>query len=154
MFETEKMWKNLTFPLLTPIYTKYKENFKETKEYIGSSVINEANNRHINILEDEMCKLLMKNQIQEYEPAYNFCNMVTKLSKGHVGCRLKMNGMNLTRFYLVDLDKQRRIIQTQLYRYLSYEDKDCRFCAKYIYFKDKNYFPEGKKVELETKVVK
>ena len=51
--------------MLTPIYTKYKENFKETKEYIGSSVINETNNRHINILEDEMCKLLMKNfQIQ------------------------------------------------------------------------------------------
>lgn len=24
LFETEKMWKNLTFPLLTPIYTKYK----------------------------------------------------------------------------------------------------------------------------------
>lgn len=125
------------------------------KEYIGSSVVNETSNRHINILEDEMSKLLMKNfKIQEYEPAYNFCNMVIKLSKGHVGCRSKMNGTNLTRFYLVDLDKQRRIIPTQLYLYLRYEDKYCRFCAKYIYFKDKNYFPEGKKVELETKVVK
>ena len=29
LFESEKMWKNLTFPLLTPIYTRYKENFKD-----------------------------------------------------------------------------------------------------------------------------
>jgi hypothetical protein len=81
-------------------------------------------------------------------------NMVTKLSKGQVCCRLTMYGTNLTRYYLVDMDKQRNIVPTLLYRYLSYEDKDCRFCSKYIYFKDKNYFPEGKKIELETKIVK
>ena len=97
----------------------------------------------------------MKNfQIQESEFNYGYNNMVTKLSKGQVCCHLKTNGANLTRYYLVDLDKQRKIIPNLFYRYLSYEDKDCRFCSKFIYFKDKNYFPEGKKIELETKIVK
>jgi hypothetical protein len=27
-FEFEKQWKNICFPILTPIYTKYKEDFK------------------------------------------------------------------------------------------------------------------------------
>ena len=145
------MWKNIVFPLLTPIYTKYREFFKEAKEYIGATVINQDNNKHINILEDEICKLLMKNfQIQESD----YHNMVTKMSKGQVCCSLTVRGDNLTRDYEVDLDKQRRIVPTLFYRYLSYQDKDCRFCSKYIYFKDKNYFPEGKKLQLQTKIVK
>lgn len=32
-FEYEKQWKHICFPILTPIFTKYKENFKEI-EYI------------------------------------------------------------------------------------------------------------------------
>lgn len=41
-----------------------------------------------------------------------------------------------------------------LYRYLCYEDKDCRFCAKYVYFEDKNYYDFSKRKDLETKTVK
>jgi len=44
------MWKNLTFPLLTPIYTKYKEMFKEIKEFIGSAVTNDTNNKYVSVL--------------------------------------------------------------------------------------------------------
>jgi len=35
----EKLWKNLCFPLLAPIYTKYKENFKETEQNLDAGVI-------------------------------------------------------------------------------------------------------------------
>ena len=73
---------------------------------------------------------------------------MTKLSKGHVSCTLQMNGPNLSRTYIVDSSKQKTLVPNLLYRYLSYEDKDCRFCSKYIYFKDKNYFTSTMQNEL------
>lgn len=91
----------------------------------------------------------MKNyQIEETQTGYNTSNMVTKLSKGDVSCHLKMNGTNLARSYIVDPTKQEKIMQCMLYRYLSYEDKDCRFCSKYIYFKDKNKYTYTTKLDL------
>jgi hypothetical protein len=41
-----------------------------------------------------------------------------------------------------------------LYKYLCYEDKDCRFCAKYVYLCDKNYYDIKEKNEKEIKTVK
>ena len=88
---------------------------------MGSTVTNLTDNKNVNILEDEISKLLMKNfQIQESELSYGYNSMVTKLSKGQVCCHLKTNGENLTRYYLVDLDKQKKIIPHLFYRYLSY----------------------------------
>jgi len=55
-----------------------------------------------------------------------------------------MNGINLARSYIIDPSKQKKIMPYMLYRYLSYEDKDCRFCSKYLYFADKNYFTPNK----------
>lgn len=46
------MWKNLTYPLLTPIYTKYTENFKKPMEHRGSGLTEETNDKRISILED------------------------------------------------------------------------------------------------------
>jgi hypothetical protein len=43
----EKKWKNICFPILTPIYTKYRENFKEKSENFASGVIGDES-----ILED------------------------------------------------------------------------------------------------------
>lgn len=96
----------------------------------------------------------MKNyQIEETSSQYGVRD-ITKLSKGHVSCHLKMNGNNLARSYIIDLRKQRKIVPFMLYRYLCYEDKDCRFCAKYVYLEDKNYYDHSKKQQLETKTVK
>lgn len=149
------MWKNLTFPLLTPIYTKYRESFRELQEHMGTAVTDTTNNKRISILEDELCKLLMRNyQIEESHTGYNTNNMNTHLSKGQVSCNLKMIGTNLFPSILVDPLKQDRIVPSMLYRYLSYEDKDCRFCSKYIYFKDKNHFTSARQTSLETKIVK
>lgn len=49
----------------------------------------------------------MKNyQIEESQTGYNLSNMVTKLSKGHISCVLKMTGKNLASSYIIDLSKQ------------------------------------------------
>lgn len=91
----------------------------------------------------------MKNyQIEESSLSYSKINIVTKLSKGHVSSHLKYDGNNLARSYIIDPVKQKKIIPNMLYRYLSYEDKDCRFCSKYVYFEDKNYFTPSKLVDL------
>lgn len=92
--------------------------------------------------------MLMKNyQIEETPIGESTNKLITKLSKGQISCALKMNGANLTRYYTVDPIKQENIIPSMLYRYLSYDDKDCRFCSKYIYFKDKNYFSSTTQAE-------
>ncbi len=78
----------------------------------------------------------MKNyQIEESSLSYNINNIVTRLSKGHVSCHLNMmGGINLARKYVIDPSRQKKIVPYMLYRYLCYEDKDCRFCSKYLYF--------------------
>jgi hypothetical protein len=59
-----------------------------------------------------------------------------------------MIGNNLNRSYLIDKNRQAKIIPFMLYRYLCYEDKDYRFCSKYIYFEDKNFYDQMKQQVL------
>ncbi len=107
------------------------------------------------MLEDEICKLLMKNyQVEEISSQYSMHNILTKLSKGQVSCHLRLTDQNLARSHIIDKERQEKIIPFMLYRYLCYEDKDCRFCAKYVYFEDKNYYDFSKSRDLETKTVK
>lgn len=55
-FEIERQWKNICFPLLTPIYTKYHEHYIEKLENLAAGIVGDNS-----IFEDEICKLLMKN---------------------------------------------------------------------------------------------
>lgn len=115
----EKIWKNLCFPLLTPIYTKYKENFQKAEEHLEEGVIDESNDKNSSIKEDEICKLLMKNY-QIEESSNKFLNSTTKMSKGQVSCHLKLNEGNLSRSHIIDKERQEKIIPFMLYRYLCY----------------------------------
>ena len=55
-FEYEKQWKNICFPILTPIYTKYQENFQEDQVIPDGSAPGDDT-----VFEDDVCKLLTEN---------------------------------------------------------------------------------------------
>ena len=84
----------------------------------------------------------MKNyQIEETSSQYHVDKYFVKLSKGQICCHLKSINGNLSKSFIVDQKRQEeRIIPFMLYKYLCYEDKDCRFCGKYVYLCDKNYY--------------
>lgn len=59
------------------------------------------------------------------------------MSKGHVHCLLSITAKdNVTLFEAINVEKQKRIVPKILYRYLCYEEKDYRFCAKSLMFSD------------------
>lgn len=54
-FELQKEWKNIIFPILTPIYTNYRADLKSEQMNSKYSEVGEA------VVEEEICKHLMEN---------------------------------------------------------------------------------------------
>ncbi len=52
LFENERIWKDLCFPLLTPIYTRYKQNFVRPQTHLDEGIIDDNNGKKNSILDD------------------------------------------------------------------------------------------------------
>lgn len=143
-FELEKEWKNIVFPILTPIYTNYRADM--TSEQMNSKYSKCGEH----VVEEEVCKHLMENFQIEKE---NLNGEIT-MSKGHVHLRLLITAKdNISLFEAINVEKQKYIVPRILYRYLCYEEKDYRFGAKSIMFSDENFYINREK-EQEKKSVK